>query len=54
MRQDREFAVIGAGLPGLAAAQALARRGRDVVVFEQAAAGHPGGGSRRSGRGRHP
>jgi sarcosine oxidase len=48
--EDREFAVVGAGLLGLAAAHALARRGRDVVVFEQASAGHPGGGSHGSAR----
>jgi sarcosine oxidase len=48
--EDREFAVVGAGLLGLATARALARRGRDVVVFEQAAAGHPGGGSHGSAR----
>ena len=34
----REIAVIGAGIGGLAAATALARRGARVVVFEQAGA----------------
>jgi sarcosine oxidase len=48
--EDREFAVVGAGLLGLAAAHALARRGRDVVVFEQAAVGHRGGGSHGNAR----
>jgi sarcosine oxidase len=48
--QRREFAVVGAGLLGLAAARELALRGRDVVVFEQAAVGHTGGGSHGSAR----
>lgn len=34
---SKRIAVIGAGIGGLAAAQALARRGADVTVFEQAA-----------------
>jgi sarcosine oxidase len=40
-----EFAVIGGGLTGLAAAWALRQRGRDVVVVEQARVGHEHGGS---------
>ena len=48
--QQREFAVVGAGLLGLAAARELALRGRDVVVFEQAGVGHAGGGSHGSAR----
>jgi sarcosine oxidase len=48
--QQREFAVVGAGLLGLAAARELALRGRDVVVFEQAKVGHTGGGSHGSAR----
>lgn len=50
MPEDREIAVVGAGLLGLATARALARRGRDVVVFEQAAVGHAGAGSHGSAR----
>lgn len=50
MPEQREFAVVGAGLLGLAAARALALRGRDVAVFEQAGVGHPGGGSHGSAR----
>jgi sarcosine oxidase len=45
-----EFAVIGGGLLGLAAARALRRRDRDVVVFEQASVGHRRGGSYGSSR----
>jgi sarcosine oxidase len=40
-----DFAVVGAGLLGLAAGRALALRGRAVTVLEQATPGHPGGGS---------
>ncbi len=50
MAADHEFIVVGAGLLGLAAGRALAGRGRDVVVLEQAAVGHPGGGSQGSCR----
>jgi sarcosine oxidase len=42
---DHEFAVVGAGLLGLATARALAARGRDTVVLEQASPGHDGAGS---------
>jgi sarcosine oxidase len=45
-----EFAVVGGGLLGLAAAWALRRRGRDVVVFEQAEVGHMRGGSHGAAR----
>src|SRR5579875_3317226 len=44
--EQREYVVVGAGLLGLSAAAALARRGRDVVVLEQAFPGHPAGGSK--------
>jgi sarcosine oxidase len=50
MPPDHEFIVIGAGLLGLAAGRALAGRGRDVLVLEQAAVGHAGGGSHGSCR----
>ncbi len=43
MRTD--FAVIGAGICGLSAAWALARRGYEVTVIDQAPTGHRGGGS---------
>lgn len=46
----REVAIIGAGLLGLAAGRALAARGRDVVVLEQAEIGHAGAGSKGSCR----
>ena len=46
----RDVAIIGAGLLGLAAGRALAARGRDVVVLEQAEIGHPGSGSKGSCR----
>jgi sarcosine oxidase len=47
---DHEFVVVGAGLLGLAAGRALARRGRDVLVLEQAQTGHLGAGSHGSCR----
>jgi sarcosine oxidase len=50
MPQMRDVAIIGAGLLGLAAGRALAARGRDVVVLEQAETGHAGSGSKGSCR----
>jgi sarcosine oxidase len=50
MTEVRDVAIVGAGLLGLAAGQALAARGRDVVVLEQAEVGHPGSGSKGSAR----
>jgi sarcosine oxidase len=47
---DHEFIVVGAGLLGLAAGRALAGRGRDVAILEQAEIGHDGGGSQGSCR----
>jgi sarcosine oxidase len=46
----RDVAIVGAGLLGLAAARVLFRRGRDVVVLEQAQVGHAGAGSKGSCR----
>jgi sarcosine oxidase len=40
-----EFVVVGAGVTGLAAAWALDRRNREVVVLDQAPIGHLSGGS---------
>ena len=45
-----DVVVVGAGLLGLAAARALARRGREVIVVEQAEVGHEGSGSKGSCR----
>jgi sarcosine oxidase len=42
--------VVGAGLLGLSAAAELCRRGREVVVLEQAAVGHSRSGSKGSSR----
>jgi sarcosine oxidase len=50
MTQLREVAIVGAGLLGLAAGRALAARGRDVVILEQADVGNAGGGSKGSCR----
>jgi sarcosine oxidase len=50
MGQVRDVAIIGAGLLGLAAGRALAARGHDVVVLEQAEIGHPASGSKGSCR----
>jgi sarcosine oxidase len=46
----RDVAIIGAGLLGLAAGRALAARGRDVVILEQAEIGHQAQGSKGSCR----
>ena len=46
MTEVREVVIIGAGLLGLSAAYALAARGRDAVVLEQAHIGHEGAGSK--------
>ncbi|HEY1644681.1 MAG TPA: FAD-dependent oxidoreductase [Streptosporangiaceae bacterium] len=48
--RQRDYVVVGGGLLGLSAARALARAGRDVVLLEQASAGHPGAGSKGSCR----
>jgi sarcosine oxidase len=45
-----DFVVVGAGVLGLAAGRALAARGYQVTVLEQATPGHPGGGSTGSCR----
>jgi sarcosine oxidase len=49
-RPDVEFAVVGAGVMGLAAAWALARAGRSVVVCEQFEVGHARGSSHGASR----
>jgi len=48
--EDCEFVVVGAGVLGLSAAHALARRGRQVVVCEKATVGHTFSGSKGSVR----
>ena len=45
-----EFVVVGAGVVGLSAARALARRGRHVLVCERAEVGHERSGSKGSAR----
>ena len=45
-----EIVVVGGGITGLSAAWALTRRGREVVVLDQAPVGHSGGGSHGSCR----
>jgi sarcosine oxidase len=50
MEADCDVVVVGGGLLGLASARALARRGREVVVLEQAEIGHENGGSKGSCR----
>jgi sarcosine oxidase len=50
MAPVRDVAIVGAGLLGLATARVLTAAGRDVVVLEQAAVGHPGSGSKGSCR----
>jgi sarcosine oxidase len=48
--KEVEFLVVGAGVLGLSAARALGRRGRHVVVCEQAVVGHEGSGSKGTAR----
>ncbi len=48
--RQADYVVVGAGLLGLAAGRALARRGREVTVLEQVSVGHPGAGSKGSCR----
>jgi sarcosine oxidase len=50
MEADCDVVVVGAGLLGLASARALARRGREVILLEQAEIGHEDGGSKGSCR----
>ena len=50
MTETVEFAVVGAGLLGLAAARSLAQRSADVVVLEAYGASHDGGGSHGGSR----
>ena len=45
-----KVAVVGAGVMGLAAARALARRGEDVTVYEQFEVGHTRGSSHGTSR----
>jgi sarcosine oxidase len=47
---DVDFAVVGAGVLGLSAASALARRGHEVVVCERDTVGHSTSGSKGSAR----
>jgi sarcosine oxidase len=50
MTERCDVVVVGAGLLGLSAARALARRGREVTVLERADVGHEGSGSKGSCR----
>ena len=50
MAQLRDVAIVGAGVLGLAAGRALAGRGRDAVILEQAEIGHHWSGSKGSSR----
>lgn len=50
MSPEADVAVVGAGVMGLATARALARGGRDVVVYEQFAVGHDRGSSHGGSR----
>ena len=50
MDERCEVVVVGGGLLGLATGRALARRGREVIVLEQAEVGHEAGGSKGSCR----
>jgi sarcosine oxidase len=45
VERDAEIVVVGAGVAGLAAARALAREGRDVLLVEQHEVGHAHGSS---------
>jgi sarcosine oxidase len=45
MTRQADYAVVGAGLLGLATARALAKRGREVTLLEQATPGHELAGS---------
>jgi sarcosine oxidase len=48
--EEVEFVVVGAGLLGLAAARALGRRGREVMVVEADSIGHERAGSKGTAR----
>lgn len=50
MTLHNEYVVVGAGLLGLSTARALARRGREVTVLDQAEIGGEGAGSKGSCR----
>jgi len=50
METRSDVAVVGAGLLGLATARALARRGNEVILLEQAEIGHEASGSKGSCR----
>ena len=50
MTTEHEYVVVGAGLLGLAAGRALARRGREVAVLDQGEIGNDASGSKGSCR----